>query len=442
MGVVLAQCAVHGQTSDFEIFNPLSSKSAGVHLLGASVSTSYFSSAYGVGITGLLPASDSNVVMAQGALLVGWSRHRENSHINITYSPSYIRGLTTSKFSSFNQSLSLSAGKKLNAKWSVDASVETFLTDFSQLLFASSRYGSISTVPSTFDDLASAILTGKSENPALDQLVSAASPVRSPEAAVLYGNRLLSSAGSISASYAHSSRSVYSASLVASRTQYYAGESTAPQGAPTYQIPMTTSVGAQLGWSYSITPRMSLTVDGSSIRTVSKYQDAYASHAAVSIGRTMSRRWFVRGAGGIGVISPVRQAVSTSQGVQKEWGGSIGYKLEAHTLLAQYERTASDLYGFGASETEASMGVWTWKRPGRTISLSSGFGYIRMISPVLTEQATWTAHASAAKALDAHLAMSIAYSYIQYPPTVLAYAPTIEQHGVIVTLSWSPSERQ
>jgi hypothetical protein len=440
-GAALAHCAARGQSADFETFNPLSSKTGGVHLLGVSVSTSYFSNAYGVGLTGLLPTADSNVVIAQGSLLLGWSRQRQKSNINITYSPSYVHGIQLS-YSSFNQAFSFAAAKTLNGKWSIDSSVQVLLSDFTQLLFSPTRYGSLSAEPSTFDDLSAAMLTGRSDNTSLQQLVGAASAISSPETAAVYGNRLLSAAAVVSASYAQSTRSTYHVSALASRAQYYTGGSSAPEVRPGYLIPKTTTVEALLGWSYSLTPRTNLSLDGSSTRTVSQYQDGYLSQANVSLGRTMSRRWFVQGMVGVGYITPTRQTISTPRGAQEQYGGSIGYKLDAHTLLASYQRTAYDIYGFGASAMETSTGAWTWKRPGRTVSVSGSFGYIRLLGSPFPNQGSWTAHVVAVKALNAHLAVSGGYSYVQYPQTVLVSAPNLTQHGVIVTLSWSPSERQ
>ena len=441
-GAALAHCAARGQSADFETFNPLSSKTGGVHLLGASVSTSYFSNAYGLGLTGLLPSGDSNVVIAQGSLLIGWSRQRQKSNINITYAPSYVHGIQLSNYSSFNQAFSFGADKTLNGKWSINTSVQALLSDFTQLLFSPTRYGSLSTAPSTFDDFSAAILTGRSDNTSLQQMVGAASAISSPETAAVYGNRLLSAAAAVSVSYAQSTRSTYHVSAVASRAQYYTGGSSAPETRPGYLIPKTTTGGVLLSWSYSLTPRTTLSLDASSTRTVSQYQDGYLSQSNVSMGRTMSRRWFLQGTVGVGFITPVRQTFSTPHGAQEQYGGSIGYKLDAHTLLASYQRTASDIYGYGANAMETSTGAWTWKRPGRTISLSGSFGYIRLLGSAFPNQGSWTAHILAVKALNAHLALSGGYSYIQFPQTVLISTPNLTQHGVIVTLSWSPSERQ
>jgi hypothetical protein len=173
---------VCGQTLTLDHFNPLSSKTAGVHLYGATISSSYFSNAYGLratglGVSGIVTPSDgynSPVTMLQGSAVFGWSRPSETSSLSIVYSPSYVRGITESSFSSLNHSLAISTNRSISKKWGVAASMNAVVTDLSQLLFAPTRYGTLSATPATFDDLFATMLTGRSNNPGLTQVAGAA----------------------------------------------------------------------------------------------------------------------------------------------------------------------------------------------------------------------------------------------------------------------------
>src|SRR3712207_8536020 len=59
--------------------------------------------------------------------------------------------------------------------------------------------------------------------------------------------------------------------------------------------------------------RSTLGVNVSSNRTVSQLQDGYANQASVSLGHTISRRWFVQGSVGVGWIQYSRQTYNPTK---------------------------------------------------------------------------------------------------------------------------------
>jgi hypothetical protein len=439
----LSSCVLYGQVSVLQNFNPLSSKTGGLRLYGASVSSSYSSGAYGSGIIGVLPgATDASFSTLQGSASFGWSRQGQKSAVSLGYSPSYVRGLRSFNYDSLNHSLAFSANRLLSSKWTVGSSVTGILTDFSQLLFSPTKYASVTATQSTFDELVAAMLTGRSSNVTLTQVVGAAPVVGSPEAAFPYGNRILSASASFSLSYAGSSRSSITMSLGVNRTQAIDAAESAPAIDPTRSLARTSNGNASLNWSYSLTPRTTLGANLSSSRTFSSFQDSYNTQSSISIGRTISRRWFAQGMAGAGFITPIRSAFSPSRNVQPVFGGGVGFKVYAQSFLVSYSRSTSDVYGLGANSTESSGAGWTWQRPGRSVSVNGGFGYQRLISPAFSNQGSWTGNAGVAKSFAASVSLSAAFSYSQYPGSVFSQAVGRSQTGVIVTLGWSPSSGQ
>ena len=282
LGGGLACSTAYGETSVLEHFNPVTAGSGGIHLYGVTVSSGYYSGSYGLGTPGLVVDNPGESMwMIQTSAVVGWSRSRPKKSINIVYSPSYVRSLTSFKYASWNHSLSISAGAPIRTKWVFSSSANAILTDFNQLLFAPSQVGQIASTPGNFDDLASAVLTGRSGNPALTQVVNSATVVGSPEQAYLYGARLLSASASISASYTFSTRSALTVAAFGNRTQQFVHGSDEPVVA-SRQVPKTSSANVSIGWSYSLTPRTTFGVDASSTRTISRFQDAYNTSANVS----------------------------------------------------------------------------------------------------------------------------------------------------------------
>ena len=316
------------------------------------------------------------------------------------------------------------------------------VNDFSQLLFSRTQYGDLTAVPSTFDEFVAALLTGRSNNPALSQVVGGASVVSTPESAFVYGDRELSASAVVSVGYAHSSCSTFRGSFQGIRTQHVKQGEGGPEISTNHVLPKTTSGTGSLSWSYLLTPRTTTSVDVSTTRTISGIQDAYSSQATFSVGRTISRRVFIQGMLGAGLIRPVRQTFAPTQTIQSVFGGSIGYKTYAHTLLCSFTRAVSDIYGLGADSTDSSSAAWTWKRPGRSISIGSGFGYSFLRGSAFPNARSWSANAGLTKALGSHMALSVSYTHTRFPPSVFLEVPNISQSGVVATFSWSPEVRQ
>lgn len=449
LGVLLLgffQSSGFGQSSVMGQLNPLDPNTPGLRLTDVSISYSYFSQYYPGAFGSLpgLPVSGSGGAgsVIQGSASFGWSKLTEKSTVSISYTPSYARGFEFSSYHSLNQSLGVMASRKLTSKLTLMTSFQGLVTDFSQLLFAPTSYDNLAGTSATFDEFASGILTGQSTNLGLSQLLALAPVNGSPQTAFLYGGREMSAAASVSLLYSWSSRSSFDLSVEAMRTQFLSTGSAGNSLGPASLIPETTLGSANLGWSYSLTPRTTLGVNVSSNRVVSKLEDAYSSQISGSIGRTLTTHWFAQAMFGVGYINPVRQTFAVPPGTEPEFSASIGYKFKAQTLLGSYSRMVSDSYGLNAYATQGSSGAWTWSRPGSSISLGAGFGYSHLSGSTLSNTTSWTGHAGFTKRLQSQLSMNATYSYAHYPERVTLGAPNLALSGVMVGLSWSPSVRR
>jgi hypothetical protein len=401
----------------------------------------FFSGEQALGVGGFQGRlqGDHAVVMQTSASL-GWSRQRAGYNIGAIYSPGYVRGVRSADFSSTSHILSVAASRNLNSKWTLDSSVRGVLADLHQLLFATPRAGEIAGLNATFEDLFSGVVSGRTDNLALASAIRAPQIAASPETSFLYGSRELSVAGAVGVSYAASTRSTYRVSGTVTRSQSVRNAGTAESG-PALLIPNTTVGSLDLSWSYSLSPRTSVSAGLSSSRIISRLQDSYSSQASFSIGRTLSPKWFVSAMGGAGIVRPVRQTLSVQQSAQEIWGGSIGYMLSSHTFVASASRAVSDVYGAGANATLGANGAWGWKPRARSFSVNASFGYMRLLGPAFDYSGSLTARAGISKSLGRHSFLGVAYSYARIPQNLFLDPASLTQAGLMVSLGWSPAPR-
>ena len=429
-----------------EHFNPLSYRTNGLHFYGASVS-SMFSTGSGAGfglgipITGT-PDVSRRITTLQASGSFGWSRTIRKNAVSLTYAPGYVRGLSGTRFDSTNHSSAFSLNRSIGTKWRTGASLSAVLSDFNQLPFGGARARNMLATPASFQDMADIVLTGASDNIALMQTVNMAPTLTSPETAFLYGGRVFSVAAGVSAGYAYSSRAGLSFNLNAGRTQSVNAGNTSSAALQNSVIPRTTSGGFGVGWTYSLTPRTSIGATMSTGRAFSSLQDAWANQAGLTFGRTLTSRWFVSGTAGVGWITPIRTTLQPKMGPQLTYGVSTGYKLYSHAFVGSITRSVSDVYAIGANASESGSFAWVWKPPAGSLSITSGVGYSRIISPLIRSSRSWSGFVSTGRALTRQLAVSVAYNYARFPASLLIARDNLTQSGAVVSLSWSPSERR
>jgi hypothetical protein len=444
--LMLACCyplAAWTQTGDASFFNPLSSTRGGLHLYRVNLYAGYFSGGSPFGLDALPPTginrnSNDPMAMTGGALSLGWSRSNDRSNVSVIYSPSYIAYPKHSELDAASHSFALNWNRRVGQKWSFNTSITGLVSNLQQSYFAPNALGLAASLPATFEGLAGAMLAGKFTDVQLASALTGA-PLRGlPEQTYLFGRRTLSASVLTSASYTPSGRTSFHLSALATRTQRL--NSDQQNTSAQVLIPQTTAGGVTFGWGYEWTSRTHIGIDAGTNRIFSRLQDGYSSTANFSIGRTMSPHWFVQGRAGAGRLTYLRRTISAPSNVQYTAGGSIGYKMLAHTLIASYDRSIGDSYGLGAGSTSSSNAGWAWKRPGSMWSASANFGYQQLNGPALLATAeSWRASGGIARALNSHLFMSVQYAYFTFPSNLAAMAMGADS-GVTMTLSWTPSQ--
>jgi hypothetical protein len=441
--LVLAAAALHplkAQTADGTGFNPLSASIPGVHLYSVSIySGDYLGGSGGVaGATTGGASPFATGLVYGGSASLGWTHSSDKSNFSASYTPSFFGAASNSNYNTLNHQMSLHESIKAG-KWTVTISSAAALSNLQQLLFSPTVASSAVSVPSTFDDLAAAVLAGTFTNNQLAAILTGSPVPASPEQSFIYGERIFTASLTTGVSWAPSTRTSFHLSASGMRAQN-AKSSDLSSGVPGgVTLAPTTTATVGVGWSYSLTPRTTISVDAASSRVFDRMLKGYNSNGSFGLSRTMSRRWFVQLRGGGGILDYSAQAYPTSKGFQYLAGASLGYKTQSHTFTGSYNRTVGDNYGVGANATSASSVAWQWRVPGSPWSVASSFEYQQLLSAAFVNATSWRANASISRSISAHLFLSAQFGFYKLPANLAVAGESLSQNGIVLMMAWSPS---
>ena len=422
---------------------PITTARDGGNRNGFRLNTLSFSTTYGdVSYAQLAGASvPSASTILGGSASFGWVVSRENTNFSLSYSPSYSANLNYSSLSGVNQALTVSVGRKLAAKWHWNASAAGSITNFNQFQFAPSQLSQIASTTASFDQLATAILSGTSSNIQLNNLLNSVSVVDSPAAPALYGNRFFGASATTGISWAPTSRLTIGWQVGASRTQ--------PLNSPGNNIALGATQRANtLGQSsvnvgYSLSPRTSVTVSASASRSLSGvFPRIYTGTLTATVTRTMSRRWFLNAGAGGGYMKNSVAAGPARQGPQYTYTGGIGYKTYAHTFMVNYNRSLnSSNLALAGGVFNVATAAWTWNRPGSSWSVQASSSFQQQTYSGIPSFNSWNALGGFSRRLTPQLSVQAAYGVGELGN--LGYTTSIVNRGglynaVRVSLAWSP----
>ena len=414
----------------------------GLHLIGVSVFGGYSTSAYpqaGINLSASQGLGNLGGDASYGATAsVGWQWHRAQTNVSVLYSGTYAGMVRYSNLNAYNQSLSISAVRRLTPKWTFNLTAAGTDNSLAQYLFQPSSVSVLTQVPYSFDDLAAAVAIGQFSNAQVASMLTGAPIMQLPGRSVLAGERILSYSAQASLGYALSSRlRLHFAAVTAAGQNRLGGqqESAAPAN---YVMPRSLGANAGIGFSYSLSPRTDIGAEVEGNRTVNHYQSAYVSSATGSLGRKMGMRWFLRVQGGGAYTLATQSTIGTPKATQIVGGGSLGFQTQAHTLIASYNRTASDSFGFAVGTITAMSGAWNWRRPGSKWGLSVSFAQQQTRNAGFTSLSGWQASGSISTALSPHTTFSAQYVYLRDAGDYVGVFNDFSVQSVRLSLGWAP----
>ena len=280
--------------------------------------------------------------------------------------------------------------------------------------------------------------SGDFTNTQLASLLTGAPEVQSPAANLFYAQRMFTATGGASVVYSPSTR--LSVTLDGG-ADYRAPRPVEQEDQPTQNVslvPTTRSVNGSVGVSYSLSPRTKIGTVAESRYVSSQIVESFYTSAIGSVSRTMRRRWFFELRGGVGFINPTRQGLfEASTTPQPVGGGTLGFRTFSHTLMASFDRTVGDIYGYSAEATSSVDGSWTWQRPGRNWWIESSLIWQQLPNSTL-DGTSWRATAGLGRTLGPRIALLTQFSYLYYSGRLDNAPFDSSQFGVRLSLIWSP----
>jgi hypothetical protein len=173
-------------------------------------------------------------------------------------------------------------------------------------------------------------------------------------------------------------------------------------------------------------------------RVKNGYQNAYSTNATASFGRKMGLRWFLSMHAGGSMTRTVAQTYGEPVPRQVIGGGSLGYRAFAQTIVASYDRSSSDAFGFAVGTNTTASASWTWQRPGTRWSVFASGAQYQMRNSGFASISGWQAAAGLSAKLSAQTGVSAQYVYMHSQGSYVGSLNNLVAHSVRLSISWNP----
>jgi len=409
----------------------------GFGFYGVSAYAGYTSTA--VPFNATFPVSGLNLgpnYLAGGSASMGWMDMGDRTNARVNYTISYDASLRYSSWNTLNHFLNFGVSHEVTQRLRFHFSGTAATMRWDQFLFEPTVLSEVADTPSTFDELVSAILSGKYTNSQLASILTGAPILDSPAATLLYGTRFFTSSARTGFEYDVSPRLHFSADAGGSRIQHITSDTAQINGV--YLVPSTTSASATVAIDYLLSPVTTVGFSAGGNRTFSRYEDTYVTTGNLTANRVLGRHWIVSGRGGVGTYIPVRQTFHYATGAHYVAGGGVTYKSEYQTVMLQYGHSIQDTSGIGAQSADTGSGIWQVHRPGHRWTVFARGSYTTLTGSTLSNINAWLAGGGVSSMLNRHTNATIAYMYGRDSGVVGGALQNRPLQAVNLVVSWSP----
>jgi hypothetical protein len=409
----------------------------GFGFYGVAAFAEYTSST--VPFNAIVPVAGLNLgpnYLAGGSASMGWMNIGGRTNAHVTYNISYNASLRYSSWNTLNHFLNFGVTHDVSPRLTTYFSGTAATMRWDQFLFEPTVLSEVAGTPSTFDELVSAILSGKYTNSQLASILTGAPTLESPAATLLYGTQFFTSSLRTGIGYELTSRLHFHADAGGSRTQHLNTDT--PQLNGVYLVPSTTSASATMGVGYSLTPFTTIGLEATGSRTFSHFEDVYTVNGVVTANHVLGRHWIVSGRGGTGTFVPVRQTFRYKPGLHYVAGGGITYKSESQSIILNYNHTIADTSGIGAESSDSGSGTWQVHLPGQKWGVFARGSYTSLTGSSLSNIHAWLGGGGIYRMLNRHTNATLAYMYGRSTGTVEGFSESRPLQAVNLMISWTP----
>ncbi len=353
------------------------------------------------------------------------------------YSGSYGGFVRNTGLGGLSQSLTLHLGRQFTSKWLLNLSGSAQDSTQVEYLNQPSSLSVVSQLPLTFDDLAASFSISHFTNTQTATALFSSPQFESPARNLLVGTRLVTYSGQIGLTYAHSSRLSFQFTGFTAAGQFRTDSSMSPaQFGP---LARSMGINAGVGMSYSLSPRTTFSLNAGETYIQNRYEAGYVSSATATLGRKMGQHWFLSGFAGATFSQMARQVYTPAPSKQWTGGGSLGYQGLQHTLIASYNRTAADAYGFSTGKNSTASGSWVWRRPASRWSVFANAGEQQINGNGYADLQGWTVSGGVSNRLTPQTVFTTEYSYSNDSGVLEGKFQDLTIHMIRLSLSWSPA---
>jgi hypothetical protein len=311
-------------------------------------------------------------LLTTGTAAIDWRRVTPRTRYLLELFGGYTAHAQYRHLSAPHGTMTFATSRFLGRRWRLDAGVGTVIAASDELMAPPTHAHRLAEDARSFADLSATAALARSPHPDRAQAALFLPISRSLLASDVYGSRSMVSSVKGGATYRHSQRlATFVRGSHTSRRQIWSNG----DPARLLRSPESRAASGGLGVRYDRSERTQLTfaLDWSQTSGVSVDKVLIAT-----VGQGWSgRKWFTMATIGAGIpfrAGSAAESSTTAAGWTPEivYGGTIGYKFAAQTLLAQYSRAAHDEYGHGGrnvvtgfeGNVQSASGAWFWSMPG------------------------------------------------------------------------------
>jgi len=369
---------------------------------------------------------------------LSWLRSSSASYMNVLYSPQYAMGSGGGSIHDFNQSLVGSISRHSEgSRWRVSLSGNGQIMSFDEALFSTPPLTAVAAASdSTIGDVASALLTGDSADPAL-----AGADGYKPDPAlerVYYGRRSAFVGASAAVSYSLSSRMTVATTVGTMQTKHV-GDVT---DIPGLSYPEVTAQSGSLNLDYFIARRTEIGAGADITQSKSTVLDNTGISARFFVSHNMRRVFFQASVGG-GSTSAAAGSPSTIT-----YSGGGGFRFGSHSLVLGTYRDITDstiiALGRTSSYFTAANVAWYFAPKRSPWELNASFNHLRDAPPGQPPPNTWDVKGAVTRQIGAQFAVHAEVGIgrmgsRRYIQDGVQYQ--MRQNAVRMSISWSPTAK-
>jgi hypothetical protein len=152
----------------------------------------------------------------------------------------------------------------------------------------------------------------------------------------------------------------------------------------------------------------------------------------------MGRYWFAQAHAGGGKLINLTSLYPVHMGSMPVYGGSLGYRTYAHTILVAFDESLGQSYGAGAAKSTTVNAAWNWTRPGRNWGLGTDYMHLKFGGGLFGDVNGWRASIGITRRIGRHMGLQTAYMFADYSSDSKLAPYKSAQHGVQVSVVWTP----